>query len=381
MGTHFQNPASTAEFLASTDVVDWFHPDVHTLAWLLAAGADDPVEIARRCFEWVRDEIQHSVDFGRTEVTCRASEVLAQQTGFCYAKSHLLAARAHERNPGRFLLPAALVQRSGRAVLPPRPQRRLAPQHRLVPHRSARQQAGRPQSTPGVHAKFDPPHEHLAFAADGPGEATLPEIYPEPLPAVVQVLRQHPTVAAVCRSPPRLSTDGCHALSHRDYKAFQVGNELISEVRPTSLGVLCDLCGLRSFDRNCWHTTRFVGPRAKPPLTRFFLRRILPTRDERNGRPTGQVVVPQIANSFGQRDRRLFKNVQRRGGQNEPRGRGSATTSKEVSIDPLSGWRWHGGPFSATIHSPTSTGRPPPSRPDVRPPARKRYCVQSLPER
>ena len=39
-----------------------------------------------------RDEIQHCMDFRRLEVTCRASEVLEAGTGFCYAKSHLLAA-------------------------------------------------------------------------------------------------------------------------------------------------------------------------------------------------------------------------------------------------------------------------------------------------
>ena len=98
MGAHFhiparlQNPALTAAFLASTDVVDWYHADVRTLAWYLAGGENDAVEVARRCFEWVRDEIRHSVDFGDTVVTCAASEVLAHRTGFCYAKSHLLAA-------------------------------------------------------------------------------------------------------------------------------------------------------------------------------------------------------------------------------------------------------------------------------------------------
>ena len=42
--------------------------------------------------------MEHSVDFERHAVTCRASEVLAERTGFCYAKSHLLAVllRANE---------------------------------------------------------------------------------------------------------------------------------------------------------------------------------------------------------------------------------------------------------------------------------------------
>ena len=50
---------ATGDFLASTDVVDLYHPDVCTLAWMLAGSERDLVAIARRCFEWVRDEIQH----------------------------------------------------------------------------------------------------------------------------------------------------------------------------------------------------------------------------------------------------------------------------------------------------------------------------------
>lgn len=55
--------------------------------------------IAQRCFEFVRDSIKHSWDLhlegpGGTDlpVTCRASDALLHRTGFCYSKSHLLAA-------------------------------------------------------------------------------------------------------------------------------------------------------------------------------------------------------------------------------------------------------------------------------------------------
>ena len=61
-------------------------------AWTIGHLTRDEVSCARRTFTWVRDEIQHSVDFRRDEVTCRASDVLAARTGFCYSKSHLLAA-------------------------------------------------------------------------------------------------------------------------------------------------------------------------------------------------------------------------------------------------------------------------------------------------
>ena len=79
-------------FLASSDVIDWEHPKVNAMAASLRNEVDDPVRVARRCSEWVRDEIQHTVDFDRSEVTCSASEVLRVGTGFCYSKSHLLAA-------------------------------------------------------------------------------------------------------------------------------------------------------------------------------------------------------------------------------------------------------------------------------------------------
>ena len=63
-----------------------------------AAAADRKLEkqtdadIAKSCFEWVRDEIKHSWDYKKNPVTCKASDVLKHGTGYCFAKSHLLAA-------------------------------------------------------------------------------------------------------------------------------------------------------------------------------------------------------------------------------------------------------------------------------------------------
>ena len=96
------------KYLASSDVIDWQQPDVVRLARRLAHDAVDTTALTRRCFECVRDEIEHSVDFDRSEVTCRASDVLAARTGFCYAKSHLLAALLRANGiPAAPLLPAA----------------------------------------------------------------------------------------------------------------------------------------------------------------------------------------------------------------------------------------------------------------------------------
>jgi transglutaminase-like putative cysteine protease len=39
----------------------------------------------------VRDQICHGLDFKLNPISCKASEVLKHGTGYCYAKSHLLA--------------------------------------------------------------------------------------------------------------------------------------------------------------------------------------------------------------------------------------------------------------------------------------------------
>jgi transglutaminase-like putative cysteine protease len=199
VGAHFSITGVGTEFLASTDVVDWYHADVRTLACCLAAGHVDPVEIARRCFEWVRDEIRHSVDHGDTHVTCSASEVLAHRTGFCYAKSHLLAALLRANDiPAGFCYQRLLVDSVGGPFCLLGLNAVHLPNHgwyRIDPR----------GNKPGVHAEFAPPQEHLAFAADGHGEATLPEIHPNPLPQVIAALHRHTTVAAVAANLPDLS--------------------------------------------------------------------------------------------------------------------------------------------------------------------------------
>ena len=78
-------------FLRATEIIDWNDPSVRSKALELAKGRSSDLEIARRCFEWVRDKVLHSSDYKRNPVTCAASEVLAAGTGYCYAKSHLLA--------------------------------------------------------------------------------------------------------------------------------------------------------------------------------------------------------------------------------------------------------------------------------------------------
>ena len=174
-------------FLQSTDVIDWQHPDVLAQAQALRTGLREQIAIAERCFEWVRDQVRHSHDFGLQPVTCRASEVLRERTGYCYAKSHLLAALLRANG-----IPAGLCyQRLSRDDNgPPYSLHGLNAVllsglgwYRIDPR----------GNRPGINALFTPPVEHLAFAIRLPGEADLPEIWADPLSMVTHALTSYPT--------------------------------------------------------------------------------------------------------------------------------------------------------------------------------------------
>lgn len=169
-------------YLEVTPIVDWDHPDVFALARDLAAGRDDPVAVARRCFEWVRDEIKHSGDHRLDPVTCSASQVLRHGTGFCYAKSHLLAALLRAN-----AIPAGFgYQRlSLDGIGPPFCLHGLNAVHLpgvgwyRIDARGDRE---------GIATDFDPPREGLAFVPTLDGERTFDAVWPAPLPVVVEAL-------------------------------------------------------------------------------------------------------------------------------------------------------------------------------------------------
>jgi transglutaminase-like putative cysteine protease len=191
VGGSDDHSCDSAAFLDSTDVVDWCHPSVRTLAWMLASGIHDPVAIARRSFEWVRDEIRHSVDAGDAVVTCAASEVLAQRTGVCYAKSHLLAALLRANGiPSGFCYQRLSIDGVG----PPFCLHGLVAVH-LKSHGWYRIDPR--GDRPGIETRFAPPEESLAFAPRFPGEVTLPEVLSEPLPVVAATLRRYSSVGEV----------------------------------------------------------------------------------------------------------------------------------------------------------------------------------------
>ena len=189
--------ASTMEeFLKSTEVIDWTHPAVSSRATDLSRGTTDVQEIARRCFEWVRDNIQHSSDFKRNPVTCVASEVLAAGTGYCYAKSHLLAAllRANEI-PAAFCYQRLSIDDTGARYSLHGLNAVHLPQWGWYRIDSR-------GNKPGVDAQLSPPVERLAFRLILAEERNFPELLPDPLRVVVTALHSYSTWDALYKHLP-----------------------------------------------------------------------------------------------------------------------------------------------------------------------------------
>ena len=184
-------------YLELSEFVDWHHPDVLVSAAELADGAGDALEIARRSFEFVCDKTKHSGDFRLNPVTCAASQVLKHRTGYCYAKSHLLAALLCSNGiPAGLCYQRLAVESAG----PPYCLHGLnAAYFRAYGWYRFNARGNRP----GVLlAEFSPPIERLAFPVAGPGEADLAEIWAEPLPIIVQTLLEHATYEDVYNNLP-----------------------------------------------------------------------------------------------------------------------------------------------------------------------------------
>ncbi len=180
---NIMNPTTQKKFLQSCDVIDHQQPDVLQKAQQLAAGKQDTLAIIKACFEFVRDQIKHSADYQLNPITIAASQVLKHGTGFCYAKSHLLAALLRANNIACGLcyqrltisddVPPFCLHGLNAVYLPTTGWYRIDARGNKA----------------GVDAQFCPPQEKLAFNLVMPGEADLRQVWHEPMPEVIAALK------------------------------------------------------------------------------------------------------------------------------------------------------------------------------------------------
>ncbi|MEM7594222.1 MAG: transglutaminase family protein [Cyanobacteria bacterium P01_A01_bin.83] len=183
-----------SEYLAVTEIVDWQDPDILQLAHQLASA--DTNATTKACFEWVRDNIAHSSDYQLNPVTCTASSVLHHQTGYCFAKSHLLAALLRANSiPAGFCYQRLSVFDNGAPYS-------LHGFNAAYLSEFAWYRLDARGNKPGINAQFNPPQEQLAFKINLVAEIDCQHVFAEPLPEVIRTLQTYQTWDEVLHNLP-----------------------------------------------------------------------------------------------------------------------------------------------------------------------------------
>lgn len=181
----------TQRYLEPTAIIDFQHPDVSMLAKQLAKGKRCDVEITQSCFQWVRDQIKHSWDYKLNPVTCSASEVLIYKTGYCYAKSHLLAALLRANKiPSGFCYQRLSLEEKGAPYC-------LHGLNAVYLSEFGWYRVDPRGNNETVNAQCLPPIEQLAFTTLSESEMDFPQIWAEPLPEIINVLQNSETIEDV----------------------------------------------------------------------------------------------------------------------------------------------------------------------------------------
>ena len=171
------------EYLGSSQYIDLEEPWVIRVGKSLAAG--DETEIARRAYHFVRDQIKHAWDVQDRRMTAKASQVLRQGVGICWAKANLLAALLRVND-----IPAGICYQ--RLTLGDTPEsgycvHALNAAYLLPVNRWVRMDAR--GNKPGVQAEFNLEKERLAFPVrEELGEVDEKVIYAQPLASTMKIL-------------------------------------------------------------------------------------------------------------------------------------------------------------------------------------------------
>lgn len=197
-------------YLSASEYIDSDHPDIIQRAAELVRNCNSEEACVKACFEFVRDDIKHSWDYKLNPVTCKASDVLKHRTGYCYAKSHLLAALLRSLDiPAGLCYQRLSVGEEGEPYC-------LHGLNAVYLQRYGWYRIDARGNKANVNAQFEPPLEQLAFPIKDANERDLPEIWSEPLPVIVNTLTRYSTVEEVASNLPDIELIGANLLLNPD---------------------------------------------------------------------------------------------------------------------------------------------------------------------
>ena len=184
------------KFLEETNIIDYSNEEIQKLAKTLSNDSKTDTEIAKNCFEYVRDNIRHTGDYKDDITTCKASDVLKYKTGWCYAKSHLLAALLRANNiPAGFCYQRLSCSEYKEDIFC------LHGLNAIYLKDYGWYKVDARGNKEDVDAQFNPPIEKLAFKIRK-NEFDLPKICEKPLDIVVQTLEKYKTYKEMINNFP-----------------------------------------------------------------------------------------------------------------------------------------------------------------------------------
>ncbi len=196
------------KFLEETSIVDYSNQEIQKLAISLSINCKIDIEIAKNCFHYVRDKIKHSGDYKDNITTCKASDVLKYKTGWCYAKSHLLAALLRANNiPAGFCYQRLSCSEYKKDIYC------LHGLNAIYLKEYGWYRVDARGNKEGVDAQFTPPIEKLAFKLEE-NEFDLPDIYEKPLRVVIQTLENFTTYDEMINNFPDIEFDEMNKITH-----------------------------------------------------------------------------------------------------------------------------------------------------------------------
>lgn len=193
---------SLNNYLLESEYINYSNEQIQRL--IKSFDQDTEIDRIKAIFEYVRDEIDHSIDIKSKEITRRASEVLEKKHGICYAKSHLLAAILRGMS-----IPAGFCYQ--RLTLYDKPEEGYCV-HAL--NTVYLKDLGRwvridaRGNKEGINAQFSLMEEKLAFQVrEEYGEEDYPINYSSPHPDIIKTLEENTDCILMCqkRLPTALS--------------------------------------------------------------------------------------------------------------------------------------------------------------------------------
>ena len=184
------------KYLKESEIIDYSNNKIEDLAKTLAKDCKSDTQIAKNCFEYVRDKINHSGDYKSEITTLKASDVLKYKTGWCYAKSHLLAGllRANRIPTGFCYQRLSCFEYKKDTFC-------LHGLNAIYLKEFGWYRVDARGNKDGVDAQFNPPIEQLAFEL-GENEYDLDGIWAEPLDEIVLALMENDSYAKMIENFP-----------------------------------------------------------------------------------------------------------------------------------------------------------------------------------